>query len=88
MLSQHLEQPHLFLDLKACHFPQVFQTFRVTKDIPHADVLDVRESESLKQSMEKMVMLLEFLTFDILDAADRVSLVREGGRVDGGLVII
>ena len=46
------------------------------------------QRKSLKQSMEKMVMLLEFLTFDILDAADRVSLVREGGRVDGGLVII
>lgn len=46
------------------------------------------QRKSLKQSMEKIVMLLEFLTFDILDAADRVCLVREGGRVDGGLVII
>lgn len=46
------------------------------------------QRKSLKQSMEKMVMLLEGLTFDILDAADRVCLVREGGRIDGGLVII
>ena len=36
----------------------------------------------------KAFTLLEFLTFDVLDAADRVSLVREGGRVDGDLVII